>query len=173
MRVYVLPTPCFSYTVWSFYKLSLGNLVPRHDHFENETTVGGECGALELACSMNKAQVIVVFGHSDCKAMNLLYSLRNDMSTKAQGPLERWLKLHGQETVEQYKKLESIGDFTRKLKFRGAQQEVEFEAFIDPQNAFSLADKFSQVERFIFDYFSFITNHHVDFVNHRSILCNN
>jgi carbonic anhydrase len=94
-------------------------------------------------------QAIVVLGHSDCKAMNLLYSLRHEISTPAQGPLQQWLKLHGQETVAQFDKLESSGDFKRKLKFHGAQKhEVEFEAFIDPKNEFVDSDKFSQVEIF-------------------------
>ncbi|CAF0924219.1 unnamed protein product, partial [Didymodactylos carnosus] len=120
-----------------------GNLVPKYSYFENDTTVGGECGALELACSMYKAEAIVIFGHSDCKALNLLFSIRDQMTSPPQGPLEKWLKLHGWETVQQYKKLEQ--DFTKKLKFQGSMQAVEFEAFIDSGNNFAVADKFSQV----------------------------
>jgi carbonic anhydrase len=125
---------------------STGNLVPNHNCFQNNVTVGGECGALELACSINKVQVIVVIGHSDCKAMNLLYSIRNDMELPAKGPLEDWLKVHGRGTVEQFRKLESSGDFKRKLMFAGAQHyEDDFEAFIDQNNEFKPSDKFSQV----------------------------
>ena len=78
--------------------------------------------------------------------MNLLYSLRNDMSSPSTSPLANWLKTHGAGTVEQFKKLEASGDYTRKLKFAGAQHvEDDFEAYIDPKNEFKPSDKFSQV----------------------------
>ncbi|CAF3736759.1 unnamed protein product [Rotaria sordida] len=123
-----------------------GNLVPHHNCFRNHVTVGGECGALELACSINKVHVIVVIGHSDCKAMNLLYSIRNDLHLPSKGPLEDWLRVHGRGTVEQFKKLETSTGFDRKLKFAGAQHyEDDFEAYIDPHNQFIPSDKFSQI----------------------------
>ncbi|CAF1301217.1 unnamed protein product [Rotaria magnacalcarata] len=123
-----------------------GNLVPNHNCFRNNVTVGGECAALELACSINKAQVIVVIGHSDCKAMNLLYSIRDDLKSPSKGPLEDWLRVHGRGTIEQFKKLESTTCFERKLIFAGAQHyEDDFEAYIDPYNQFKPSDKFSQV----------------------------
>jgi len=127
-----------------------GNLVPHHNCFRNNVTVGGECGALELACSINKVQVIVVIGHSDCKAMNLLYSIRDDLKSPSKGPLEDWLRLHAGGTVEQFKKLESSVGFDRKLIFGGAQHSGDdFEAFIDPFNQFKPSDKFSQVKIFL------------------------
>jgi carbonic anhydrase len=124
-----------------------GNLVPHHNCFLNKTTVGGECGALELACSINKVQVICVIGHSDCKAMNLLYSIRDELKSPSKGPLEDWLRVHGRGTIEQFKKLESSTGFDRKLVFGGAQHFGEdFEAYIDPYNHFKPSDKFSQVK---------------------------
>ncbi|CAF3691355.1 unnamed protein product [Adineta steineri] len=122
------------------------NLVPHHNCFRNNVTVGGECGALELACSINKVQVIAVIGHSDCKAMNLLYSVRNDLKSPSKGPLEDWLRFHARGTLEQFKKLESATGFDRKLIFHGAQHyEDDFEAYIDPYNQFKPSDKFSQI----------------------------
>lgn len=122
-------------------------MVPHHNCFRNNITVGGECGALELACSFNKVQVIVVIGHSDCKAMNLLYSIRNDLKSPSKGPLEDWLRVHGQGTVEQFRKLEDSIGISKKLKFAGAQHyEDDFEAFIDPYNQFQPSDRFSQVK---------------------------
>jgi len=123
-----------------------GNLVPHFSCFSNQMTVGGECGALELACSRNNVQVIALLGHSDCKAMNLLHSLRDDVTSPSPtSPLEQWLKTHGKETVEQYRKLEAT-DFKGKLIFRGAQSsEDDFEAFIDPKNELIPSDKFSQI----------------------------
>ena len=108
--------------------------------------VGGECAALELACSRNNVPLIAVFGHSDCKAMNLLYNIRNEITKPSTSPLEQWLKTHAQGTVEQFKKLESSGDYKRKLIFSSAQHhEDDFEAFIDPDNKCKHSDKLSQV----------------------------
>lgn len=107
--------------------------------------MGGECGALELACSINKVQVTVVMGHSDCKAMNLLHSIRDQLKEPSKGPLEDWLRTHGRGTVEQFKKLEA-NNFKGKLIFgSGHNLGRDFEAYIDPENEFQPADKFSQV----------------------------
>jgi carbonic anhydrase len=123
-----------------------GNLVPPYEYYENNSIVGGECAALELACSRNNVPVIAVFGHSDCKAMNLLYEIRNDISTPSKSPLEQWLKTHAKGTVEQFKKLELSGDYKQKLIFAGAQnRDDDFEAYIDPNDEFKHSDKLSQV----------------------------
>lgn len=43
-----------------------------------------EPAALELGCIVNNIRHIIVCGHSDCKAMNLLYKLKsNEESSKA------------------------------------------------------------------------------------------
>jgi carbonic anhydrase len=90
--------------------------------------------------------MIAVFGHSDCKAMNLLYQIRNDISTPSTSPLEQWLKTHAKGTVEQFKKLESSGDYKQKLIFSSAQnRDDDFEAYIDPNDEFKPSDKLSQV----------------------------
>lgn len=134
-----------------------GNLVPHYRCFENNTSVGGECGALELACSINKVQVTAVMGHSDCKAMNLLHSIREQLKEPSKGPLEDWLRAHGRGTVEQFKKLEA-NNFKGKLVF-GSGHNIggDFEAYIDPDNQFQPADKFSQVTS---SCFSFLPNLH-------------
>jgi hypothetical protein len=83
--------------------------------------------------------------------MNLLYSIRNDLKSPSKGPLEDWLRLHAGGTVEQFKKLESSGDYKRKLIFASAQHhEDDFEAFIDPNDEFKYSDKLSQVELYIY-----------------------
>ncbi|CAF4158178.1 unnamed protein product [Rotaria sp. Silwood2] len=129
-----------------FFVRNPGNLVPPYEYYNNNSVVGGECAALELACSRNNVPVIAVFGHSDCKAMNLLYRIRNEISTPSNSPLEQWLKVHARGTVEQFKKLESSGDYKRKLIFASAQHhEDDFEAYIDPKDEFKHSDKLSQV----------------------------
>ncbi|CAM4768266.1 unnamed protein product [Rotaria magnacalcarata] len=129
-----------------FFVRNPGNLVPPYEYYQNNALVGGECAALELACSRNNVPVIAVFGHSDCKAMNLLYRIRNEIAIPSSNPLEKWLKVHARGTVEQFKKLESSGDYTKKLIFSSAQHhEDDFEAYIDPNNEFKHSDKLSQV----------------------------
>ncbi|CAF1594951.1 unnamed protein product [Rotaria magnacalcarata] len=71
-----------------------GNLVSPYEYYKDNSLVGGECAALELAYSKNNMPMIVVFGHSDCKVMNLLYRIRNEISTPSNIPLSQWLKIH-------------------------------------------------------------------------------
>lgn len=53
-----------------------GNLIPHAQHFQDEH-YSCEPAALELGCVVNDIRHIIVCGHSDCKAMNLLYQLRD------------------------------------------------------------------------------------------------
>lgn len=54
-----------------------GNVVPHSQHFVDEFTMC-ESAALELGCVVNDIKHVIVCGHSDCKAMNLLYALRDE-----------------------------------------------------------------------------------------------
>lgn len=54
-----------------------GNIVPHSQHFIDELTMC-EPAALELGCVVNDIRHVIVCGHSDCKAMNLLYALRDE-----------------------------------------------------------------------------------------------
>lgn len=59
-----------------------GNLIPHAHHFQDEY-FSCEPAALELGCVVNDIRHIIVCGHSDCKAMNLLYQLRDpDFASK-------------------------------------------------------------------------------------------
>ncbi|XP_037898734.1 beta carbonic anhydrase 1-like [Glossina fuscipes] len=53
-----------------------GNLIPHAHHFQDEH-FSCEPAALELGCVVNDILHSIVCGHSDCKAMNLLYMLRD------------------------------------------------------------------------------------------------
>lgn len=59
-----------------FVVRNAGNLVPHAEHFQDEY-FSCEPAALELGCVVNNIKHIIVCGHSDCKAMNLLYQLRD------------------------------------------------------------------------------------------------
>lgn len=66
--------------------------------------VSTEAAALELGCVMNKIKHVVVCGHSDCKAINLLYSMRHNFDDTGDelvpdtdpelinSPLRRWMR---------------------------------------------------------------------------------
>lgn len=53
-----------------------GNIIPHSQHFLDEFTTN-EPAALELGCVVNDIRHIIVCGHSDCKAINLLYKLQD------------------------------------------------------------------------------------------------
>jgi carbonic anhydrase len=53
-----------------------GNIVPHSQHFFDELTTN-EPAALELGCVVNDIRHIIVCGHSDCKAINLLHKLQD------------------------------------------------------------------------------------------------
>lgn len=64
-------------TEFSFSVRNPGNVVPHSQHFGDEFTMC-ESAALELGCVVNDIRHVIVCGHSDCKAMNLLYALRDE-----------------------------------------------------------------------------------------------
>lgn len=64
-------------TEFTFSVRNPGNVVPHSHHFVDEFTMC-ESAALELGCVVNDIRHIIVCGHSDCKAMNLLYALRDE-----------------------------------------------------------------------------------------------
>lgn len=59
-----------------FVVRNAGNLIPHSHHFQDEY-FSCEPAALELGCVVNNIRHVIVCGHSDCKAMNLLYLLRD------------------------------------------------------------------------------------------------
>lgn len=63
-----------------FLVRNAGNLIPHAQHFQDEY-FSCEPAALELGCVVNDIRHIIVCGHSDCKAMNLLYTLRDAEKT--------------------------------------------------------------------------------------------
>ncbi|CAG7730563.1 unnamed protein product, partial [Allacma fusca] len=130
-----------------FIVRNAGNLVPHSKFFvaENTTT---EPAALELGCVINKIQHVVVCGHSDCKAMNLLYTLKDEALTcpvsQKRSALTGWLCNHGLSSLEKLVTLQENG-FDQPLLFEGETPLRKFVAYIDPENKFTIEDKLSQV----------------------------
>ncbi|CAH1781438.1 unnamed protein product [Owenia fusiformis] len=130
-----------------FVVRNAGNMVP-HSDFCSYDHITTEPGALELACIHNPIRHVIVCGHSDCKAINLLLNMRDKkaLENKDGTPLENWVKKHGLSSVMKFEQLENLGDKgSGPIIFQGASPKHTFEAFIDPQNEYSILDKLSQV----------------------------
>ncbi|XP_045472083.1 beta carbonic anhydrase 1 [Harmonia axyridis] len=130
-----------------FVVRNAGNIIPHSQHFEDELT-SNEPAALELGCVVNDIRHIIVCGHSDCKAINLLYKMQDSkfasQENRRLSPLRAWLSSHACTSLEKFQQLE-IGDFTNPLIFQAETPMRKFVAYIDPDNQFTLEDKLSQI----------------------------
>ncbi|RZF32743.1 hypothetical protein LSTR_LSTR005936 [Laodelphax striatellus] len=130
-----------------FVVRNAGNLIPHSQHFLDEYTTN-EPAALELGCVVNDIRHIIVCGHSDCKAMNLLHKLRDEKfaskDNRRISPLRAWLCTHAQSSLDKFQQLELAGYHTP-LIFQSETPMRKFIAYIDPDDRFSIEDKLSQV----------------------------
>ncbi|XP_023014099.1 carbonic anhydrase beta [Leptinotarsa decemlineata] len=130
-----------------FIVRNAGNLIPHSQHFLDELTTN-EPAALELGCVVNDIRHIIVCGHSDCKAMNLLHKLQNvDFASKDNrriSPLRAWLCTHALSSLEKFQQLE-VTDYSKPLIFQAETPLRKFVAYIDPENKFNIEDKLSQI----------------------------
>lgn len=122
-----------------------GNIIPDYSLLHPKTPRDVEA-SIELACQHNFINSLIVCGHSDCKAMNLVYENRNNtdkLTIEKDGVLKTWLMSNSTKTIPMFLKLEKE-EFKKPMQFKIAENQV-FEAFIDPENRFSYNDKFSQL----------------------------
>ncbi|KYM80890.1 Beta carbonic anhydrase 1 [Atta colombica] len=124
-----------------------GNVIPHSHHFMDEFTMC-EAAALELGCVVNDIRHIIVCGHSDCKAMNLLYALRDkkfaSQANRRMSPLKAWLYAHASSSLTKFQHLEITG-FREPILFQGEMSLRKFVAYIDPEDKFAIEDKLSQI----------------------------
>nr|CAD7573497.1 unnamed protein product [Timema californicum] len=124
-----------------------GNLIPHSQHFPDEKTTT-EPAAMELGCIINDIKHIIVCGHSDCKAMNLLHALRDEefssQENRRKSPLRAWLCAHASSSLEKFTQLEASGYHTP-LIFQAETPMRKFAAYIDPDDKFAITDKLSQI----------------------------
>ncbi|RUS89945.1 hypothetical protein EGW08_002297 [Elysia chlorotica] len=129
-----------------------GNMVPFFDP-AGQHTLSAEGGGLELGCIMNGIGDVVVCGHSDCKAVNSLYTQRYDhaMLQEPNSPLKSWLSAHGLRTVHKFNELFSEEEQQRSVKgetiLGGFKLNFGLDSFVchvDPENKFPIEDKLSQ-----------------------------
>ena len=90
-----------------------GNLVPHSQFFQDEH-FSCEPAGLELGCVVNDIRHIIVCGHSDCKAMNLLYQLKDpefaSRENRIISPLRSWLCSHATTSLEKLQHLIENGE---------------------------------------------------------------
>ncbi|XP_038209154.1 beta carbonic anhydrase 1 isoform X1 [Zerene cesonia] len=129
-----------------FVVRNAGNLVPHSQSFIDEMT-SCEPAGLELGCIINDIRHVIVCGHSDCKAMNLLYKLKSKKESSIEqrriSPLKSWLCTHGNTSLQKF--LDMNGDFNKPMLFTAETPQRKFVAYIDPENKFCIEDKLSQV----------------------------
>ncbi|XP_049774055.1 beta carbonic anhydrase 1 [Schistocerca cancellata] len=130
-----------------FVVRNAGNVIPNSQNFPEEVTTT-EPAALELGCVINDIRHVIVCGHSDCKAMNLLHRLKceefSSRDNRLISPLRGWLIAHANASLKKFEKLET-GGFHQPLLFQAETPMRKFVAYIDPDNKFSIEDKLSQV----------------------------
>ncbi|XP_043670932.1 beta carbonic anhydrase 1 isoform X2 [Vespula pensylvanica] len=117
------------------------------DMFVDELTMC-EPAALELGCVVNDIKHIIVCGHSDCKAMNLLYALKDEefasQMNRRISPLRAWLCAHASSSLAKFQQLEITG-FREPILFQAETPLRKFVVYIDPENKFAIEDKLSQI----------------------------
>lgn len=126
-----------------------GNIIPDYSKLPAKTPRDAEA-AIELACLHNFINTLVVCGHSDCKAMNLVYENRNNtesLDLEKDGVLKTWLLSNSHKTIPKFLELEKE-NFKKPLQIKIAEGQ-EFEAYIDPENELAPNDKFSQLNTLV------------------------
>ncbi|CAD7092975.1 unnamed protein product [Hermetia illucens] len=130
-----------------FVVRNAGNVIPHSHHFVDEF-FSCEPAALELGCIVNDIRHIIVCGHSDCKAMNLLYKLKDpefaSLDNRRLSPLRSWLCTHAQSSLDRFQKWVA-GGMKDPLIFSSETPLRKFVAYIDPENKFAIEDKLSQI----------------------------
>eukprot|EP00095_Tigriopus_kingsejongensis_P002934 maker-scaffold517_size150149-snap-gene-0.15 protein:Tk02934 transcript:maker-scaffold517_size150149-snap-gene-0.15-mRNA-1 annotation:"beta-carbonic anhydrase" len=130
-----------------FIVRNVGNMVPHAQNVDTSSTAT-EPATLELGCKINGIKHVVVCGHSDCKAMNVLYTLHKSASWShdklSESPIKAWLNRHGTKSLKHYERIER-SSFRRPLLLHAENPVSEFAAYIDVDNKFSATDKLSQV----------------------------
>lgn len=129
----------------TFIVRNAGNFVPAVEtvSYDSVTT---EPAALELSCANNVRHVFVC-GHSDCKAINLLYQLKDQCHDHCGGgSLQMWIKKYGAPSARKFAELSKQDkNHIGPVPFNGKFSQLNFQAYIDPENRFSTEDKLSQL----------------------------
>ena len=110
-------------------------------------SVATEPAVFELACVLNNIKHIVICGHSDCKAVNMLYDIHTDptdVPPPAFSPLRAWVTAHGNRSIGEFFRLEAA-QFRKPLLLNKLNKTAKFPAYVDVDEKFSVTDKLSMI----------------------------
>jgi len=123
-----------------------GNMVP-HSSMVSKDRVATEPAVFELACVINNIKHIVICGHSDCKAVNMLYDIHTDhadVEPTTFSPLRAWVMAHGSRSVAEFLRLEAA-QFRKPVMINKLNKNEKFPAYVDVDEKYSVTDKLSMV----------------------------
>jgi len=140
-----------------FIVRNAGNMVPHTSKLGGQV-VSNEAAALDLGCGICGVRHVVVCGHSDCKAIHLLLSLRDyliENKTASDGnlpdkssPLRAWIEDNGVATLLRYKELEKTS-FQEPMSVRISGDATETPAVIDSAAILDESDRLSQINTLV------------------------
>ena len=110
-------------------------------------SVATEPAVFELACVLNNIKHIVICGHSDCKAVNMLYDIHTDptdVPPEQFSPLRAWVTAHGNRSIGEFFRLEAA-HFRKPLLLNKLNKTAKFPAYVDVDEKFSVTDKLSMI----------------------------
>lgn len=121
-----------------------GNMIPMAG-CGHEVTAVAEPAGLDLTVKLGKIKHVVVCGHSDCKAMNGLYTLhKHPEKFDMNSPLHHWLEQRGYLSLEKLEQRMKGGP-SSKLRYAESCPHYSFDAKIDPEDKYDIEDKLSQI----------------------------
>ncbi|CAJ0934725.1 unnamed protein product, partial [Mesorhabditis belari] len=130
-----------------FVVRNAGNLVPDALNYgeSSEVSVTTEPAALELAVKRGGIKHVIVCGHADCKAMNLLHDLHLcPKEFDACSPMDNWVRNNGYKSIQRLN--ERLHSGSKSIPFHSlVSPSQSFEALIDPFDKLHIHDKLSQI----------------------------
>ncbi|CAI4226766.1 unnamed protein product [Auanema sp. JU1783] len=130
-----------------FVVRNAGNMIPDSANygFGSEVSVTTEPAALELAVKRGGIRHVLVCGHSDCKAMNLLYQINQNKSNfDSCSPMDHWVRRNGYLSMKRLHERLHIGPDVMRFESEIAPSQ-SFDAIIDPLDKLPPEGKLSQI----------------------------
>jgi len=135
-----------------------GNLIPHPNRVTN-VAAATEPAVLELAFTkFFTVKQVAVCGHSNCKAMAFLHSMKDDpniftVDTASElklcnNPLRTWIVNHGTRSLAHFLNLEYT-QFSVPLVVNAELPDIKLEAWIDPENQYAPEDKLAIINSLV------------------------
>lgn len=119
-----------------FVMRNAGNMAP-----PDELGRGATAAGVELGCVHNNIKDVIICGHSDCRAMHLLWKIRDSVDTVKPDALTEWVRKYGQFSLKRYLAEKDA----QPMHFPSPVATQSFTAHIDPEKRYQPHDQLSQV----------------------------